>query len=320
MDTLDRLFSESKRIGIKKLGIIWHGGEPTLAGYDFFYEANEVLKRYFDKSDVKQSIQTNGTLIDENFVKLFELTKMKVGISLEPIREIHNNFRFFKNGDESFDKVLNAIDLLKYYKINYSTISVISDSFFGLEEKLYENLIEITEKANLNPYIRMGKNSKNFLFNIDKVIEIYKNLYEIWKNDDKRIVLNPFVEMTESLLCNRSNVCSLSCESCFSFLALDSLGDVYICNRLVNNNDFKLGNILETKLEEILRSDVIKNQYIHYKKIYQECNGCEFLDNCNGGCYSDSLTNSFSEKTPFCKLYKTLFSIIKKDLGDVVNG
>lgn len=320
LDTFKKLIEESKRLGINQIGIIWHGGEPTLAGYIFFEEANNILEHYFNKNNIRQSIQTNGTLIDSNFINLFKKINMKVGISIDPLQEIHDSYRIFKNNKGSFNHVIDAINMLRDSNIDYSTISVITNEYYNKESELYEQLLKITKRANLNPYIKMGKNSDIIDIDMNKIIHIYQKIYDFWKKDKSTIIINPFKEMIDSLLIGRSKVCSLSSESCFSFLAIDSLGDIYNCNRLVNNKQFKLGNILQSNLENILQSTVIKKQYEHYKKINEECKNCEFLNNCNGGCYSDSLLDRNLEKTPFCNLYKSLFTTIKKDIGEIIDN
>lgn len=129
------------RIGIDRkpsLYFVFHGGEPLMIGTDGFEEILEVQQKYIDMGlEIRNSVQTNGTLIDDGFIDIFKEHDFRVGVSIDGPRDIHDVFRVFRDGRSSFDRTCRGIDLLNDNGVPWSAISVINREYLGNEEGMF---------------------------------------------------------------------------------------------------------------------------------------------------------------------------------------
>ena len=93
----------------------WHGGEPLLLGIDFYRKAMLLQQKYADGKRIENTLQTNGTLINEAWCELFVANNFLLGISLDGPADIHDAFRLTKGGRPAFDQVMRAIEMFYHY-------------------------------------------------------------------------------------------------------------------------------------------------------------------------------------------------------------
>ena len=160
----------------------WHGGEPLLAGQEF-YERVITYQQKFKKpgQEIFNGLVTNGTLIDKRWAVFFRENKFGIGISLDGPREFHNQYRLFPNGQGSFDKVMDGIRILKKEGVNFHVLCVITNPTTEGPQKLFDFFVkeEITE-INLIPAIGIQtddglsfQESVNLAHYVDFLIEIF---------------------------------------------------------------------------------------------------------------------------------------------------
>ena len=105
----------------------WHGGEPLLAGLDFYRKVIVLQKKWKPAGRIIiNGIQTNGTLLDESWVKFFAEENFRVGISMDGPEDLHDQFRKTKNGTGSFTKVLKGYDLAIMHNIDPEILCVLN--------------------------------------------------------------------------------------------------------------------------------------------------------------------------------------------------
>lgn len=322
LDTIDIFF---KKLSLYKqfesIQNIWHGGEPLLIGLEFYKEAFSIIRYYFPNSNIKNSIQTNGYLLD-HYVDFFENNNVGIGISLDGPEDI-NAQRVLKNGDSPFSKIIDNIRLLREHGIHYGTVGVLTRKAIGNEKRIYDFLKSVTPGARLNLVspdgIKKDYVDRNGLApTLQEAADILINLYDIWQadkpTDGKIFQLRPFYEIVESMFTGRNHVCELS-NGCNNFLCLGSEGSVYPCGRFSYNKNFCMGNILEDSIEDIFLSKVEQTRSYRRESIENQCRGCEFKNICYGGCAHHSFTRGdYMNKTPYCSAYHTLFTHIKESL------
>ena len=103
------------------VGFVWQGGEPTLLGLDFYKKVIELQRHYVDQKEITNSLQTNGTLLDDEWCKFLKDNNFLVGLSFDGPKEIHNRYRKDAGGKGSFDKVMRSLKLLQKYDIEYNS-------------------------------------------------------------------------------------------------------------------------------------------------------------------------------------------------------
>jgi len=299
--------------------LVIHGYEPLQAGKDFFIKVAKAVRNH----NIHLATQTNGVLIDEEYVKIFRDFEYSVGVSIDGPREIHNKVRIFRNGTGSYDQAFRGYELLRKYDVETGIISVATKYhvIYGADfyyKWLKEN--DIREVNILLPvisphvtpfYSEIAPSKKDLL-------KFYEDLYEIWKNDNSGIDIAIFTSMIRNLLVGKPILRSLDifgAASCIFVPYIDWSGRIGFCDAGIvklNRNIFELRS-----LEEILFD---KELDILYKRLaylaLTQCRECEYFRVCHGGCPHEALmSGNIMNKTIYCEIYKKLYTKIKDDLN-----
>ena len=111
---------------IPEVYIAWQGGEPTLMGVDFFRRSIEYQEKYRKPgTTILNTIQTNGTLIDDELALFFKQNNFLVGISIDGPREMHDAYRWDKGGKGTFDKVMRGLGYLQKHGVDYNVLTTL---------------------------------------------------------------------------------------------------------------------------------------------------------------------------------------------------
>jgi len=105
---------------------VWQGGEPTLAGLDFYSRAFELQKRYSGSKTISNSLQTNGTLLTDDWCRFFKKHDVMVGISLDGPRELNDRYRYDQQGTGTFDRTLHGLRLLQKHGVTYNVLACVT--------------------------------------------------------------------------------------------------------------------------------------------------------------------------------------------------
>ena len=203
MDNVDKIVEYIDSFCInknKKMNLILHGGEPLTLSSDV-YEV--FLKKLTEKiSKISISVQTNGTLLDANKLKILNKYNVKIGISLDGSSEEQNKNRIYKNGRNSFNKVKNTIDMLKNNNIKFGIIMTLSKNNLHKEKEIYEFIKENNICCDIRPAFPTKVNMKNSdIMTNDEYIDFFKHFFDIWYNDDTKMVkLNQINEMYDEFI------------------------------------------------------------------------------------------------------------------------
>ena len=281
----------------------WHGGEPLLLGLDFYKKAMELQKRYSHGKKIVNTIQTNGTLLNAEWCRFFRNNKFLVGISIDGPKDIHDAFRHDRRGRPTWDRVMASVKLLKEYKVEFNTLSVVTSKSEGRGKEIYEFFKSIgshymqflpavehvvdrpefrrpvivppeAEGARLAPWSVSAKGYGQFLCDI----------FDTWANGD---IGEYYVQMFDATLAQychvQPGVCSM-CETCGDCLVVEHNGDVYNCDHFVYPS-YLLGNIKESPLAGIY-SDPKRFRFGVAKRssLPKECMKCEYYFACRGEC------------------------------------
>lgn len=103
---------------VDEITFAWQGGEPTILGVDYFRKVVELQKKHSLGKKINNSFQTNGVLLDDEWGSFLSSNNFLVGLSIDGPKEIHDKYRVFKGGQDSFDDVMNGISILKNIKLN----------------------------------------------------------------------------------------------------------------------------------------------------------------------------------------------------------
>ncbi len=329
---LNRIFEIAENSAEQYSGIrfIWHGGEPLLAGIQTFKKIQK-LSTALENTGLKvaHSLQTNGTLLTEEFANFFgEWEAFKVGISLDGDMDTHNRTRRYKNGAESFTDVYRSIELLR--KVARRKMCLPESVMPEVGVLLVVNRQNITELQNIfdfclkqkltirfNPIFISGHAKGNEdLVSItpDEYADAIIPIFDKWLLTPEDTENVQFSNLLASVLYNTPTACSFlnSCQG--AFLGIDTSGTVYPCARFAGNQDFSYGSIENYQsFGEITRTALFQQLIQRPANLIQtECRDCSHFEYCYGGCLHNAFAagNVYSRDS-FCKSYRRIFTYIQ---------
>ncbi len=268
----------------------WHGGEPTLAGIEFYRKAVELQKKFLPVGKrLLNGIQTNGTLIDDEWCKFFKQENFIAGVSIDGPERLHNHFRINQIKNGSFKEAYRGFKLLQEYGIPVETLCVVSSANENFASEVYSFFREAgTRFITFLPLVEHDLTSPTGVtpgsVNPEKFGQFLIAVFDEWvANDIGKIQVQIFEETIGTVFTGDHTICIFK-KNCGRVPVIESNGDFYSCDHFVNKKHFQ-GNILENHLSNILNSD--KQQKFGLKKsetLPNYCKTCEVLDFCHGEC------------------------------------
>jgi len=331
---------------VPEVVIAWQGGEPTLMGLDFFRRSVELIERYKRPGQhVLNTIQTNGTLMTDEWGAFLAQHKFLVGISIDGPRDIHDRYRVDKGGKPTYDKVIRGLDVLRRNKVDYNILTTIHAANQDRGREVYRFLrdecgatfmqfIPIVERATpetlaaanigwgergkLRPlYVLDGSLVTDRTVSPDGYSRFLVDIFEEWVRRDIGTV---YVQMFDTALASWAGEGAGMCvhaETCGSQLALEHNGDLYSCDHFVEPR-YKLGNIRELPMLDMVASKQ-QRKFGQDKRdtLTQYCRDCDVRFACNGGCPKDRFaTSPYGEPGQhyLCPSYKAFFHHVTRPM------
>jgi uncharacterized protein len=308
----------------------WHGGEPTLAGRGFFEKALTFQEKYGKGRTVRNSLQTNATILDEELCRLFRNHGFLLGVSVDGPDDLHNRFR-----GNTFSEVMKGIELLHKHRVSFNTLTAVHAGNWREPERVYNFLRELTDHMQFLPVIELlpaqyevergmrlaqppgvysrrgGQSAAEFSLTPEGFGVFLCGVLDVWKRKDRG---KKFVQMFETtlgaILGKKGGLCTHDaiCGHCACVL---NNGDVYCCDRYCYEN-YRLGNMRTEPLEKFLE----KNREFGMYKTYgltDICYDCEYVKLCFGGCPKDRIraaAGGDGYNNYICESYRHFFATV----------
>lgn len=306
---------------VPEVTFAWQGGEPTLMGLDFFKLIIELQQKH-RRTDMRivNTLQTNGTLLDEEWCRFFRAHDFLIGISLDGPRDIHDAYRLDKGGNGSFDRVMRGVGLLKDHGVQFNVLTTVHAAnadcplvvYHFLRDEVgakYIQFIPIVERDNAAGY-QAGDGVSNRSVTGARYGAFLNSIFDDWLRHD---VGNVFVQMFDVALGAWLNAPPSLCvfaETCGSCLALEHNGDLYSCDHFVEPRH-RLGNIQHIPLADMATSEPQRRFGLNKRDTLPKCcRECDVRFACNGGCPKDRVLLSPDGEPGLnylCAGYKSFF-------------
>ena len=293
----------------------WHGGEPTILGLDYFRDIVALQRKHCPADrKVRNGMQTNGVLLDDEWCRFFAEEGFSIGLSIDGPEKLHDEYRVTKGQQPTQRKVVQAFKRLKAYKVPCDVLCVVHAGNVGHPTTVYryfksigadhQQFIPLVEPvpgdAAVSPRSVPAEAFGTFLCAI----------FDEWiRTDVGRVTIQIFDEAARTGLGIDHALCIFR-ETCGDVPALEHNGDFYSCDHYVDPA-YRVGNIRETPLAQMIDSDA-QRQFGRDKwtSLPRYCRECEVRAQCNGGCPKDRFI-----KTPdgedglnyLCAGYKKFF-------------
>jgi uncharacterized protein len=334
LETYIRQLIESHKT--PEVTVAWQGGEPTLMGLDFFKKAIAYQEKYRRPGmTFENTLQTNGTLLNDEWCEFFKANNYLIGLSLDGPRELHDANRVDKVGRPTFDRVMKGLRLLQKHGVEYNILTTVNwvNSQYPLEvyrflrdevKTSWIQFIPVVERINEDGktlYQKGTQVSENSVLP-EQFGTFLTTIFDEWvRRDVGKIFVQTFEAAVRSWLGLPTGMCFFS-PTCGSGVALEHNGDLYSCDHFVEP-DYLLGNIQETSMAELVGSSR-QFQFGQDKltTLPRYCQQCEVRFACHGECPKHRFTDTPDGEPGLnylCAGYKTFFTHIDNPLKMMVN-
>ncbi|HVU35406.1 MAG TPA: anaerobic sulfatase maturase [Opitutaceae bacterium] len=291
----------------------WQGGEPTLAGLEFFQQVVEIQRRYAAGRRVSNALQTNGTLLDDAWGEFLAREKFLVGISIDGPKTMHDPFRIDHGRRPTWARVMRGIKLLKKHRVEFNTLTVVHRRNVRQAAAVYEFLRE--EGSGFMQFIPLverrptpGEAARGLAHGSprgirerlvsraiadhevapecpppERVGDFLTTIYDSWvRRDVGRVFVQLFDVALAAWVHGRAGLCVFE-ERCGRAFALEQSGDLYACDHFVYP-EHRLGNIHATALADLGHSAAAARFGDIKADLPRVCRECPVRFACNGDC------------------------------------
>lgn len=278
---------------------IWHGGEPLLAGIDFYGSVVRAQSKWVNAGrNITNFVQTNAVLVDREWAEFFSRNGFVVGVSLDGTARFHNVTRPFSGGGPSFDNVMRGITLLRSAGVFNGVICGVTRynhaypeelfNFFiseGIKKLKFSRIKDIGNRINLGGLVLSPEEFYNFLIKI----------FDLWIDlDDPEVEIRDIQSVVNVLLGGRCREC-IYLGGCDRFVTVYGDGSVYACDSFPQNNNLYFGNIRDISPTAPDPPNLLRFHDTIMRR-RERCSSCEWGYLCRGGCAKDNYSDLTSRE------------------------
>lgn len=322
---LEKFIKEYLQMFQGDVRFIWHGGEPLLAGIDFFQSVVRLQKVYADLShQIKNTIQTNATLINDEWAEFFAHHQFGVGVSLDGSAESHNRFRKNTGGHDTFTAVRRGIEILREHGLRPGFIQTLTKSNLERTDEDFHFFSEIlgAENWGINHFLgvnEINKSMRDQSITDGELSQFFKRYIDLWlEQDDSKLRIREIDNFLAGVVGKRPRNCTFN-GTCTSYFCLEYDGRVYPCDRLSGRNDLLYGDLLRQSLQEILTSPTRQYYVREVNKVHPDCAVCEWQLVCHNGC-THHRKGGISGKYYYCETRKFVFAYLRQKVSEYKNS
>lgn len=316
-DTAQKLITSALEFADgESISFAFQGGEPLLAGLDYFKAFTAFAKENNRKnSRIFYSLQTNGTLLDVEFAEFFRENEFLIGLSLDGDFE-NNSFRKDANGQNSYYKIIRAADILKRYGVEFNILTVLTGRCADNCEKIYKHFRSKGYKyLQFIPCLRPfeSEEESELYMTAEQYSDFLIRTFNLYVKDFVRgnyVSIRQFDNLVRMYLGENPEQCGM-CGHCTHQFVAEGNGNIYPCDFYCTDR-YLLGNICDTSLEKMANSEKAKDFIRESLQIPDKCRQCRFFALCRaGGCkrqradrdYCESYQKFFSSCLPLFRVF-----------------
>ena len=306
-------------VGTKDAEFLFHGGEPMLYGRENLKRLIDYAKENLRGYNVRFLMQTNGTLIDDAWIKFFKAENICPGISLDGYPALHDKNRRTKDGEPTAEKILQNLKLLREAGLSVGTLMVFNSPEDVDAQKLFDFIQEHQLHPKIHSVVPCGRalDVKNSAEIYAAWVELMKKLFEPSLARDSADVIQPLDEIVDAILdVAPIHECSFNGSCGKSFISVYPDGEVGFCGRDNFSRHLTYGNLKEKSLLALYNS--ANAEKIRARQSYLEthdCKGCADWQLCRGGCAFEAVNffGKLDAKYPNCAGRKKFIAWLRGD-------
>lgn len=270
-----------------ELTLAFQGGEPTMAGLEFFEKLSEYVDSKLKEKRVRLSyaIQTNATTLTKEWCEYFSKYHYLVGVSLDLHRGCHDSLRLDAGGNGTFDRVLSGIELLRAENVEFNVLCTLTESLAQYPRKVWDMIVKNNfEYVQFTPCLGELGSKTPYELSPKRFAEFYKDIFDRWYVDllnGKGRSVKLFDDIANLFLYGTRTACGIN-GKCSPQIIVEADGSVYPCD-FYCLDQYRLGNLASENLLLLYK----KSEESESKKrepLPKMCSQCRYLVNCGGGC------------------------------------
>ncbi len=315
-DVADSLVRRAFEFSDRDVTFAFQGGEPTLAGVEYYKNFVSLVKKYnVKKIPVSYAMQTNGYSLSDGLCEILRDNRFLLGVSLDGTGAIHDSARVDVNGDGTFRRVSQSIAKLEEYGIEYNILSVVTDSNAKNIGKIYNYF-----RSKRYRYVQFichvdgfGDEDGESVYSLSpkRYASFLKTAFGYYYDDfksGKYMSVREFDNFVMLAQGRPAECCGMN-GSCPANLVIEADGGAYPCDFYVLD-EWKCGNIVDNSVEEIFKSDNARRFRARSYRISGKCKACRYFALCRGGCgrYRRFDENGDLGELKYCESYLDFFS------------
>ena len=310
----------------KDIFFSWHGGEPSLAGLDFYRKVLVIQNNYRKEGyRIINGIQTNGTTLDDEWCRFISDENFYIGISIDGYQELHDRYRIYKDGKPSFRKVMEGYNKLKQYGVKPEILCVVNEGnviypldvyrFFRDLDAEFITFIPLVEKD-----LQQPRKVSAASVGPEDFGRFLCAIFDEWiVNDIGKIKIQIIEEALRPSFGQEHSLCVFK-KRCGGVPVVEHNGDFYSCDHFVDREHL-LGNISSVAIEDLLDDERQLSFGIDKERsLPGYCLRCEVIDMCNGECPKNRFIHTPSGEDGLnylCSGYRMFFNHIRPFAGSV---
>jgi uncharacterized protein len=292
----------------------WQGGEPTLLGLDWFRRAVKLQRQLLPGREVRNALQTNGTLLTDEWGAFLAAEGFLVGISIDGPQDLHDAQRIDARGGPSWADVMRGLAVLQRHRVAFNTLTCAGRLSEGRGLEVYEYLKGIG--STYHQYIPLVHATEPWSVTAEGWGQFMVSIFDHWARNDIGTISVQWFDDALNRWTGKGSACVHS-ETCGTGLALEHDGSVYACDHFVRP-EWLIGNLQTQPLAEIASAEK-QRQFGQAKRdgLHPGCLTCPVLAGCNGGCPKDRDEHGLNR---LCAGYKHYFSHIAPYLAVIAQA
>jgi uncharacterized protein len=322
LDVLESIVEKTLANSQQQVSFSFQGGEPTLAGLDFFRSLIEFEKKHNSRDiNISHAIQTNGYTLDEEWAKFFAQHNFMVGVSVDGDAEIHDKYRVNPGGQGTHERIMDSIRMLKEHQVELNILTVVTADVAQNAKRIYafykQNGLPYQQYIPcLDPFA--AGEQKEYSLTPQLYAQFLKELFDCWYSDIKsgQFIYNRYFENLVGMIKGYQPESCGMLGYCLPQYVVEANGSVYPCDFYVLDQ-FKLGNLTTDSFLEIDKNRKNIEFIEESATIHPDCLECKWLNICRGGCRRNREMNDIGTlgKNHYCEAYKEFFDYAFERLG-----
>lgn len=269
------------------VNLAFQGGEPTLAGLDFFRFFVSEVERVRGKTRVSYALQTNGTLLDEEWCRFFKEHGFLIGLSLDATQAIHDQNRVDASGKGTHGRVMAARALLEKHGVDYNILTVLTNALARHPQQVWSWLCrENIRYVQFIPCLgELCGGATRFSLTPERFASFYTQLFRLWSADFEKgryRSVKLFDDLVNLLVDGSRNACGLTGQ-CMPQIVVEADGSVYPCD-FYALDEYRVGNLAEESVDAIYTKAAMAAFRTRPTEVLKLCESCPYTSICGGGC------------------------------------